>query len=407
MWLLEANAIQKRALLAASLGWMLDSMDVMLYSMVLAHMMRDLGMTEGKAGLMASLTLASSAAGGTLFGILADRVGRSRALLASILVYSIFTSACGLAQNVAQLALFRILLGLGMGGEWACGAALVAETWPSRHRGKAMGVMQSSWAVGYALAAGLTALVLPRWGWRAVFFAGVAPALVTFWIRRDVPEPEIWRRSKETAGTKSGIAGLSKLWQGEYGRHLAVTTLANAGTMFAWWGLFTWIPAYLSLPASRGGAGLSIVNTSTWIIVMQVGMWLGYVSFGFISDRIGRKKTYVGYIFTAAAIVPVYGSTRDPTYLLLIGPLIGFFGTGYFSGFGAITAEIFPTAIRASAQGITYNLGRGLSAAAPFAVGRLSSKHGLGFAFLLTSVAFWLAGLVALLLPETHGRELR
>ncbi len=407
MWLLEANAIQKRALLAASLGWMLDSMDVMLYSMVLAHMMRDLGMTEGKAGLMASLTLGSSAGGGTLFGILADRVGRSRALLASILVYSIFTSACGLAQNVAQLALFRILLGLGMGGEWACGAALVAETWPSRHRGKAMGVMQSSWAVGYALAAGLTALVLPRWGWRAVFFAGVAPALVTFWIRRDVPEPEIWRRSKETAGTKSGIAGLSKLWQGEYGRHLAVTTLANAGTMFAWWGLFTWIPAYLSLPASRGGAGLSIVNTSTWIIVMQVGMWLGYVSFGFISDRIGRKKTYVGYIFTAAAIVPVYGSTRDPTYLLLIGPLIGFFGTGYFSGFGAITAEIFPTAIRASAQGITYNLGRGLSAAAPFAVGRLSSKHGLGFAFLLTSVAFWLAGLVALLLPETHGRELR
>ena len=269
MWLLEANAIQKRALLAASLGWMLDSMDVMLYSMVLAHMMRDLGMTEGKAGLMASLTLASSAAGGTLFGILADRVGRSRALLASILVYSIFTSACGLAQNVAQLALFRILLGLGMGGEWACGAALVAETWPSRHRGKAMGVMQSSWAVGYALAAGLTALVLPRWGWRAVFFAGVAPALVTFWIRRNVPEPEIWRRSKETAGTKSGISGLSKLWQGEYGRHLAVTTLANAGTMFAWWGLFTWIPAYLSLPASRGGAGLSIVNTSTWIIVMQ------------------------------------------------------------------------------------------------------------------------------------------
>jgi len=407
MWLLEANAIQKRALLAASLGWMLDSMDVMLYSMVLAHMMRDLGMTEGKAGLMASLTLASSAGGGTLFGILADRVGRSRALLASILVYSIFTSACGLAQNVAQLALFRILLGLGMGGEWACGAALVAETWPSRHRGKAMGVMQSSWAVGYALAAGLTALVLPRWGWRAVFFAGVAPALVTFWIRRDVPEPEIWRRSKETAGTKSGISGLSKLWQGEYGRHLAVTTLANAGTMFAWWGLFTWIPAYLSLPASRGGAGLSIVNTSTWIIVMQVGMWLGYVSFGFISDRIGRKKTYVGYIFTAAAIVPVYGSTRDPTCLLLIGPLIGFFGTGYFSGFGAITAEIFPTAIRASAQGITYNLGRGVSAAAPFAVGRLSSKHGLGFAFLLTSVAFWLAGLVALLLPETHGRELR
>src|SRR5213596_751357 len=159
-WLAEATAVQKRALLAASLGWMLDSMDIMLYSMVLAHMMRDLNMTEGTAGLMASLTLASSAAGGIFFGILADRVGRSRTLLASILVYSIFTSACGLAQNVAQLALFRILLGLGMGGEWACGAALVAETWPSRHRGKALGVMQSAWAIGYGLAAAITALLL-------------------------------------------------------------------------------------------------------------------------------------------------------------------------------------------------------------------------------------------------------
>ena len=189
-WLTEATVEQKRALLAASLGWMLDSMDVMLYSMVLAHLMRDFKMTEGAAGLMASLTLASSAVGGAIFGILADRVGRSRALMASILVYSVFTAACGMAGNMIQLAVYRVLLGLGMGGEWACGAALVAETWPSRHRGKALGVMQSAWAIGYGLAAAITALLLPRFGWRAVFFAGVAPALITFWIRGYVPEPE-------------------------------------------------------------------------------------------------------------------------------------------------------------------------------------------------------------------------
>ncbi len=406
MWLSEASSIQKRALLAASLGWMLDSMDILLYSMVLAFMMKDLGMTEGTAGLMASLTLGASALGGIGFGILADRWGRARALMTSILCYSVFTAACGFAQNIAQLAIFRILLGLGMGGEWACGAALVAETWPAKHRGKALGVMQSSWAVGYGLAAALTAVILPRLGWRSVFFAGIVPALIAFWIWRRVPEPEIWLKSKREAAAQSLRPQLGDLWRGEHKRRFVVATVANAGTMFAWWGLFTWIPAYLSLPPDRGGAGLSIVRTSTWIILMQVGMWFGYVSFGIISDRFGRKLSYVGYIFIAAALVPIYGSTRDPGWLLLVGPLVGFFGTGYFSGFGAITAEMFPTSIRASAQGLTYNLGRGVSAAAPYLVGALGSRHGLGSAFLLTAASFALAGVVALFLPETRGREL-
>ncbi len=406
MWLSEATPIQRRTLLAASLGWMLDSMDILLYSMVLTYMMRDLEMQEGTAGLMTSLTLVSSAIGGVIFGILADRAGRSRALMASILVYSIFTAACGLSQTVVQLGVFRVLLGLGMGGEWASGAALVAETWPSQHRGKAMGVMQSSWAIGYGLAAALTAIILPRLGWRAVFFAGVLPAMVTFWIQKCVPEPEIWRRSKSAARRSSTLTELRTLWQGSCRRHIVVASIANAGTMFAWWGLFTWIPAFLSLPPERGGAGLNILKTSTWIILMQVGMWFGYVSFGFISDWAGRKRTYVAYILIAAVLVPIYAHTRTPSSLLLIGPLVGFFGTGYFSGFGAITAEIFPTNVRASAQGLTYNLGRGVSAAAPFLVGALSTRHGLGSSLMLTSGAFLFAGLTALLLPETRGREL-
>jgi len=406
MWLSEATGVQKKALLAASLGWMLDSMDILLYSMVLAAMMRDLAMNESTAGLMASLTLGASAIGGIAFGIMADRWGRTRALMISILGYSVFTAACGFAQNIGQLALFRILLGLGMGGEWACGAALVAETWPAEHRGKALGVMQSSWAVGYGLAAALTAVLMPRFGWRPVFFAGIVPALITFWIWRYVPEPEIWLRSRRQEEGRSPAARLPELWRGKYRRDFIVATIANAGAMFAWWGLFTWIPAYLSLPHGQGGAGLDIVKTSTWIILMQAGMWLGYVSFGYISDRIGRRSSYVGYIFVAAALVPIYGSTRNPSLLLLIGPLLAFFGTGYFSGFGAITAELFPTTIRASAQGLTYNLGRGASAAAPFLVGALSVKHGLGSAFLITSAAFILAGMTALLLPETRGRQL-
>ena len=194
-WWRSAPASARRALVAASLGWMLDAMDVLLYSFVLDDIRREFALSDRTSGLLIALPLASSAVGGALFGWLADRIGRTRALTASIAVYSLATAACGLAQSVEQLALFRIVLGLGMGGEWATGAALVAETWPAAHRGKALGVMQSAWAVGYAAAAAVNALVLPRWGWRGVFLAGVVPALLTLWIRRAVEEsPRLARR---------------------------------------------------------------------------------------------------------------------------------------------------------------------------------------------------------------------
>jgi MFS family permease len=405
-WAKSITRQQRRALVSASLGWMLDSMDIMLYAMVLAHLMRDFGMSTATAGLMGSLTLLASAVGGIGFGLIADRFGRVKALMASILVYSVFTGACGLSQSIVQLAVFRVLLGLGMGGEWATGAALVAETWPSEHRGKALGIMQSSWAVGYALAAAITALILPLWGWRGVFFVGVLPALLTFWIRRRVDEPEIWERSAAEKKQRASRSGLGEIFRRPLLKDTLVTTVMNAGTMFAWWGLFTWIPAYLGMPSEQGGLGLSVVKTSTWIIVMQVGMWLGYVSFGFISDRMGRKRTYIIYLFAAAVLVLLYSSAQQNIILLLLGPLVAFFGTGYFSGFGTITAEIFPTRIRASAQGFTYNIGRGLSALAPFTIGALAREHGLALAFYLTAGFFLFSAVTAFALPETMGRSL-
>ena len=405
-WYRQITPTQKKSLLAASMGWMLDSMDIMLYALVLAHLMKSLGMSTAMGGLLGSFTLLASAAGGILFGIIADRIGRTKALMASILIYSVFTGACGLSQTILQLAIFRILLGLGMGGEWATGAALVAETWPSEHRGKALGIMQSSWAVGYAVAAGVTALILPRFGWRGVFFVGILPALFTFWIRRHVEEPEIWKGVQREKMTTAGKGSLMEIFRPPYLRNTLVTTIMNAGTMFAWWGLFTWIPAYLGLPPEEGGMGLSVVKTSTWIIIMQTGMWVGYISFGFICDKIGRKVTYIIYLFAAAALVPLYSNVRDTTTLLLLGPFLAFFGTGYFSGFGTITAELFPTRIRATAQGFTYNIGRGLSAIAPFTIGALAKTHGLGIAFYLTSASFLFVALVAFALPETKGKEL-
>jgi MFS family permease len=405
----DASPEARRALAAASLGWLLDAFDVMLYALVLTALMSDLGMDRTTGGLLGSLTLAASALGGIVFGVLADQWGRTRALSLSILIYSVFTALCGVAQDVVQLAVFRFCLGIGMGGEWASGAALVSETWPAEHRGKALGLMQSCWAIGYGAAAIVVALILPRFGWRAVFFVGILPALFTWWIRRRVHEPEMWRRQRSAstpstaaaAATVSVARSMTGLWF-----ITAALTLMNAATRFAWWGLNLWIPSYLSLPVEQGGVGLSTTVMSWFVVAMQVGMWFGYVTFGFVSDRFGRKPTYIVYLLAAAALVYLYATLRSPLALLALGPFVAFFGTGYFSGFGAITAEIFPTVVRATAQGFTYNIGRLASATAPFIVGAMAQESGFGSAFVITAIAFLVAALFWLVIPETRGRAL-
>ena len=395
----------RRALVAGGLGWMLDSFDVMLYALVLAALIKDLGISKDTAGLLGSITLVASAVGGLAFGLIADRFGRTRALVASILIYSCFTAACGMAQTVMQLAVFRICLGLGMGGEWASGAALVSETWPAQYRGKALGFMQSAWAIGYGAAAAVVFVVLPVWGWRAVFFVGVLPALFTIWVQKRVEEPAMWRERRARATTASH-ATLRDIFRGDLLRLTVPVTLMNACTMFAWWGFNQWIPAYLSLPAADGGIGLSTRMMSAFIGAMQVGMWFGYVSFGFISDAIGRKRAYVTYVLAAAVLLLGYATTKSPAVLLVLGPVTAFFATGYFTGFGAVTAEIYPTEIRATAQGFTYNIGRLASAVAPYAVGSLAAGRGFGAAFSVAAAAFVLAAVAWIWIPETKDRAL-
>lgn len=400
-WPDRVTPAERRSLVAGGLGWMLDAMDVMLYSLVLSHLMRELGMSKGTGGLLNSLTLLASALGGLMFGFLADRVGRTRALMLSILVYSAASGACGLSQTIVQLAFFRFLLGLGMGGEWTTGAALIAETWRAEHRGKALGLMQSTWAVGEIIAACVVGLVLPRFGWRAVFFVGILPALLVLWIRRDVPESEVWLEKG-----RAGPGALRVLLRPDIRRNGLLATAMNALGMFGYWGLFTWIPAYLALPVEQGGRGLDLLQTTTWLVVMGVGKWLGYVLFGFAADAFGRRRSYVVYLLVAAALVPLYGLATRPSMLLLLGPFVAFFGTGFFSGFSALAAELFPTEVRATAMGVSYNIGRGLSAAAPFVVGALATRYSLGSAFFLLAFAFFLAALLALALPETKGKAL-
>lgn len=402
-WWHEADQRARRAFVAASLGWMLDSFDVMLYAIVLASLINDpvLQLSRSTAGLLGSITLIAAAVGGVVFGVVADRLGRKRALMGAVLIYSIFTAACGLAQTVTQLAVFRVLLGIGMGGEWATGAALVSESFPAKHRGKALAFVQSAWAIGYGLAALVNLLVMPIWGWRGVFFVGVLPALFTIWIRRRVEEPAIWHQTSQAARGRIGL-----LFAPGVAKTTMFITLMNACTLFGWWGLNSWVPAYLSFTPAQGGIGLSSSTMSLFVIAMQTGMWLGYVSFGYFADAIGRKRAYVIFVLVASVLLPLYGYLREPAILLVLGPLVAFFGTGYYSGFGAVIVELYPTSVRATAAGVCYNVGRIASAAAPYIVGSLASSRGFGAAFAVAGLAFLFAAIAWVGIPETSNREL-
>lgn len=405
LWPTNTTRPERSSLIAGGLGWMLDAMDVMLYSLVLAYLIREFSMSTRTAGLLNSLTLVASAIGGLLFGIVADRIGRTRSLMASILVYSLASAACGLVHSIPQLALFRFLLGLGMGGEWSAAAALIAETWRPEHRGKALGLMQSSYAIGEVVASAVVLLVLPHFGWRAVFFVGVLPALMVLWIRRDVPESENWKRRAHLAAT-TPRRSLFRALSPKTLKLGAIAATMNAFALFGFWGLFTWIPAYLSLPAAQGGRGISFTKSMTFFLVLSAGKWLGYIVFGIMSDAWGRKKPYFLFPALAAILVPLYGIVHTETLLFVLGPIVGFFGAGYFSGYPAMAAEIFPGEVRATAMGFSYNIGRIFSATAPFLIGALAVRHGIGPAFSLLAAAFFIAALLTLPLPDSSTQAL-
>jgi len=403
-----ASPAQRRTLLAAALGWALDAFDVMLYAMVIAHIMRDLGISKAAAGWLNTGTLLASGIGGLLFGFIADHIGRTRALMLSILTYSVCSFASGLANSIVTLAVIRFLLGLGMGGEWNTGATLVAETWPSDLRARAIAMVQSSWAIGYAAAALVSGVLLNRFGnWRYVFFVGILPALVTLWIRKDVPESTLWREHQSSAIASHYTTKMRVLFSRTYARSTIILFVVNLFGLFAWWGLFSWMPPYLTLPVAQGGRGFSIMNSATLLIVLNLcGMFPGYLSFGYVADWLGRRRAFALYLGAAAALVPFYALARQQWTILVIGMLVAFFGTGFFSGSGLIGSELFPTGVRARALGFTYNGARAISAVAPAAIGFLGQIRTLSWAFYFCAGAFALSAIAATQLPETRGRVL-
>lgn len=393
------------ALWAATLGFMLDAMDVLLYVFALQTLRATFSLSNAQAGLVSSATLIFSAAGGLASGILADRIGRRQVLIYTILLYSFASGGTALSGGFVELLFWRALIGLGLGGEWSAGAVLVAESWPPESRARAIGFMQSGWALGYMLASVVTAVVLPRYGWRVLFLTGVLPALLTVAIRRKVVEPEVWSKQRRRGR-------LSDLFRPPLARRTFLAAALTTSVLFAYWGLFTWLPGFLSAAPASGGAGMSIVRTSAWMFTMQIGAFLGYITFGWVADRFGRRPAFLVYMLGAALLTPVYGwmprlaGASAETVLLVMGPLIGFFGSGYFSLFGAMLAELYPTALRGAGQGFTYNIGRALSALAPYAVGSMADRSGIGAAIGLNSAFFLLGAALVFSLPETRSTRL-
>jgi MFS family permease len=410
-WHRTITAEQWRVLAAAKFGWMLDAMDFMLYAMAVNQLRIYFQFNDATAGLLATVTLVMSGVGGLTFGYIADRFGRTKALMGTIALFSLASLGAATSQSVVQLMLWRALLGIGMGGEWASGAVLVSETWPARLRNKAISIMQSGWAIGYILAAVLASLLLrPEFGnegWRWLFLAGVLPALLTIWIRRHVREPESWTARAAAKRPRRNpfavIFGPSLV-----GRTMRIVALCTA-VQFGYWGIFFWLPPLLSRPIEQGGAGLG-TGSLWWIIPVQVGAYLGYLTFGFIADRIGRRPAFVLFMVGAAAMVMFYSQMVErPQVLLWLGPVLGYFGSGYFSMFGSFVAELFPAEVRGTGQGTSYNIGRMAGAIAPFTIGKLAAMPsiGIGLAIGGTSAFFFLlAAVLIFTLPDRSGQVL-
>lgn len=382
-------------------------MDVQLYSFVIPALMATWGISRGKAGELATAALLVSALGGWLAGWFADRFGRVLTLQIAVLWFAGFTFLSGLTQNFQQLFAARAAMGLGFGGEWAAGAVLLGEVIRPEHRGKALGLMQSGWAVGWGAAALLYALffsILPAaTAWRALFFVGVVPALLVFWVRRYVEEPPVYVEAKTEMDAFSVRPSFFEIFRPPLLRVTLLGGLMGTGAQGGYYAVTTWLPTFL-----RTERGLSILDSARYLAVLIAGSFCGYLTGGFLADRIGRRLTFLVFAIGAGAVVVTYSILPFGNgVMLVLGFPLGFFASGVFSAMGPFFTEQFPTRVRGVGQGFAYNIGRASGSLFPALVGLLSSKMPLGEAIgLFAGLAYATMAVAAFLLPETRGKVL-
>ena len=365
------------------------------------------GMTRAQAGAIATGSLITSAIGGWAAGVLSDKYGRVRMLQLTVLWFSVFTFLSGFTNSYEQLLITRALQGLGFGGEWSVGSVLVAEMIQARHRGKAVGLVQSAWAVGWGMAAiafwAVYSLVAPELAWRILFWISVLPALLVLYIRRNLKDPEVYQANRAKMIEDGNEGSFLEIFSPKLFSTTLRASLLATGMMGGYYAITTWLPTYLKTERQ-----LSVLNTSGYLLVLILGSFLGYLTSAYLSDRIGRRHCFMLFACSAGVLIIMY--TQIPitdSLMLLLGFPLGFFLSGIFSGMGAYLSELFPSRVRGSGQGFCYNVGRAIGSIGPALVGYMSGTMPLGIAIgYLAAGAYLLVILSVLTLPETRGREL-
>jgi MFS family permease len=409
-WLQALGPRGRRAFAGAFGGYALDSYDYFTLPLSMVALAAYFGLDSGQTGLFTTVILVVSAVGGAIAGVVADRIGRVKALMITVATYAVFTVACGFAPNYETLLVFRALQGLGFGGEWAVGAILVAEYASAKHRGRTLGAIQSSWAVGWALAVIVYTLVFQFLGddlaWRVMFWTGALPALLVVWVRRrvhDAPEAAAERRKSAQKGSFAAIFRPATADAPGLLRTTFFAVLLSTGVQGGYYTLATWVPTYL-----KTERGLSVVGTGSYLTFLISGAFIGYLTGGYLTDRLGRKRNILLFAILSAACILVYANIPSGanTVLLVLGFPLGFCMSAIFSGFGSFLSELYPAAVRGTGQGFTYNTGRAVGAAFPTAVGFLADSWGVGGALVFGAIGYALAALALIGLPETRGKEL-
>ena len=411
MWLQSTSASERRALLATYAGYGLDGFDFMIYSFIIPTLLTLWSMSKAEAGYIASGALITSAIGGWAAGVLADRFGRARILQLTVLWFAIFTFLSGFTHNFGELFVTRAMQGFGFGGEWSVGSVLVAEIIDARHRGKATGLVQSSWSVGWAAAAlafwVVSALVPPAVAWKILFWLGILPGLLVIYIRRKVPEPAIFMQMRAQRAARAGNMPARRgafldIFRPPLLRTTILATMLSTGMLAAYYSITTWLPTFLA-----NERHLSVGASTGYLLMLISGSLAGYLVSAWLTDTIGRRRGFI--LFAACAMVLILLYTRLPVAggMFLIGFPLGFFILGIFSGMGACLAELYPSAVRGSGQGFTYSVGRGIGGLCPSLIGLLSTRFPLGDAIAgFTVAAYALVIVSALAIPETRGRVL-
>ncbi|MBR0641646.1 MFS transporter [Roseomonas hellenica] len=389
-----------KALAGSALGYAMDGFDLLILGFMLRAISADLGLTPAEGASLVTATLVGAVLGGVGFGMLSDRLGRVRVLTWTIVLFAVFTGLCALAQGYWDLLAYRTIAGLGLGGEFGIGMAMVAEAWPASKRARASSYVGLGWQLGVLAAALLTPILLPVIGWRGMFAIGLFPAIAAYFIRRGLHEPEVFVARSAAAPPKASLRLL--VADAETTRRSIGLVILCSVQNFGYYGVMIWLPNYLS---TRFGFGLT--QSATWTAVTILGMAVGIYAFGHVADRIGRKPAFLGWMLGAAVMVVVYSKLTDPMALLVGGAVMGFFVNGMLGGYGALMSELYPTAARATAQNVLFNIGRAVGGLGPVAVAAVAAAHGfetaiamLALLYLLDILAMWL------LIPERKGAEL-